>query len=243
MSHPISEEQPTPSPYPLFAQRIAAASIPERLTLLWPSIIAMLLAVVACIFYIRYENNAADKREAALQQLASTLPNPQTISSIKDQIEHLKSLIPPERLVDQSKICTVAGRNPDGTNHLICLNNTLPSGGPSGSDTINNINLSLDELNKNALLARQAIHIISITENDSWGVAYADTSDDAFPSKQDRSFMLYTVFTALVVMTIGCFATMLFSTNARAVTYSIDALKFFGGLYAGIVGSVFGIRK
>jgi hypothetical protein len=44
-------------------------------------------------------------------------------------------------------------------------------------------------------------------------------------------------------MTVGCFFTMLISANSRAVTYSMDALKVFGGFYIGLLNSFFAIGR
>jgi hypothetical protein len=238
MTDSISAPEPTESPNTespkqnasrdqSLAEKIAQASFIGRLALTWPFIVAISFGLIASAGYIGF----AEKRADELQTIASELPNVQTIQRLKDNIAQLKTFIPPSDL-QTVRICNNTSK--DNNEHC----DEQPS---SAMVTLNQINSTLDHLEQSTLRSQDALRRIRLALRGTWGAAFADT--ETFPSSDDKSFMLHVVFAAIVIMTVGCFITMLVSSNSRAVTYSIDALKFFGGLYAGIIGSVFGIRK
>jgi hypothetical protein len=104
------------------------------------------------------------------------------------------------------------------------------------------INTALDTLSQNADIARGSIRQLRLSmRDDDAGVAFADDND--FPTSRDKSNIMYTVLSLLIVVTLTCLGCLCLSKNPRVVTFAMETLKYFGGFYVGLISSLFGLKK
>ena len=215
------------------SERLVRAGFTTRLRLLWPGLIVLPAIALLSWSTAIEEIRQTSATRATIVSLGQTLPSTYLLEQLNDSFTQLRDAIPVSAL--QPRTECKAEKETSGP--PIC--HDVPS---AAAAAVADIRKNLDVLTWEAKLTQKKVRGLSAAMRSSWGSAYA--ADEApWPSNEDKSFMLHAVFATLIIMTILCFCTMLWSKNTRAVTYAIDALKVFGGFYVGVVGSVFGLRR
>jgi hypothetical protein len=220
------------------SERLSRATFGERVALIWPIVILAIGLAAASIFYINRSIDAQNAREQAIQELAANIPDPASISALKNEVDNLKAAIPSPILLSSQKCVAVPSRNEKGE---IITTNQCTEVPARATVSLKNINDQLGALSEKSANALNTIRRLQVSERDAFGAAYAN--DDSFPTNRDKSVVMYAILTLLFFFTGCSFYALLFSSNSRVVTYAIDTLKVLGGFFTGLLGSIFGLGK
>ena len=219
--------------------RISRASLLERLAILWPFLVIVVgLLIPASIYLVQRSIDTEQVREEALFRLDENLPSRQFISELKSEVASLKERIPPSALLasQSCKVVSHKGESGEVTNE-VCQE--VPA---SATLSLEKINGMLDALSQSADMARGSVRQLRLSmRNGDAGDAFADDND--FPTSRDKSNIMYTVLCLLIAVTLTCLGCLCLSKNPRVVTFSMETLKYFGGFYVGLIGSLFGFKK
>jgi hypothetical protein len=192
----------------------------------------------ASIFYVNRSIDAQNERARAIQDLAANIPDPASISALKNEVDNLRATIPPTVFVSSQQCVLVPHQNEKHEVTTVQECNAVPA---RATVSIKNINDQLGALSEKSENALNSIRRLQVSRGNTFGVAYAD--DGSFPTNRDKSVIMYVVLTLLVFFTGSSFYALLFSSNSRVVTYAIDTLKVLGGFFTGLLGSIFGLGK
>jgi hypothetical protein len=170
------------------SERLSRASFGERVALIWPVVILAVGLATASIFYVNRSIGAQNAREQAIQELAANIPDPASISALKNEVDNLQATIPPPIFLSSQRCAVVPYKNEKGevTTKQEC--NEVPA---RATVSLKNINDQLGALSRKSENALNLIRRLQVSKRDAFGVAYAD--DGSFPTNRDKSVIMYVV--------------------------------------------------
>jgi hypothetical protein len=92
-------------------ERLSRATFGERVALIWPVVILAVGLATASIFYVNRSIDAQNERARAIQDLAANIPDPASISALKNEVDNLRATIPPTVFVSSQRCVLVPHQN------------------------------------------------------------------------------------------------------------------------------------
>jgi hypothetical protein len=212
-------------------ETLSKASISERFRAIWAWVLAIVILFALSANALIQASEAAKRREIAAKSLFNLLNDKSVISMLKSNVEKIKPFTKNQVVMTLECNPVISGNTKEV--HTECT--AVPI---QAVNYVSDIYHDIDQLEEKLDRAKALLNSTAVVSSGRWWSAYAAEAG-VWPANADKTNVMYAILILLFSMTGACFGTMLLSSNARAVTYSIDALKIFVGFYVGLMTSFF----